>query len=79
MRHKLRICVGIWSIDADRLRIVSTSHDRTVKVWDTDTGKCLATLVGHAGAVTAVQLSGDKIVTAGDDRDIRIYSFAAPE
>ncbi|TIC11749.1 WD40 repeat-like protein [Wallemia mellicola] len=70
---------GIWSIDADRLRIVSTSHDRTVKVWDTDTGKCLATLVGHAGAVTAVQLSGDKIVTAGDDRDIRIYSFAAPE
>ncbi|TIA82613.1 hypothetical protein E3P98_01320 [Wallemia ichthyophaga] len=66
---------GIWSIDADRLRIVSTSHDRTVKVWDTDTGRCLATLVGHAGAVTAVQLSGDKIVTAGDDRDIRIYSF----
>jgi len=33
----------------DGRRIVSGSDDKTLKVWDVATGKCVATLKGHSG------------------------------
>lgn len=38
--------------------------------------RCLATLVGHRGAVTCLAMGDDKIVSGSDDGDIRIWSFA---
>lgn len=67
---------GVWSVDADTLRIASASHDRTVKVWDRDTGQCQNTLVGHRAAVTCVALGDDKIVSGGDDGAVRVWRFA---
>ena len=32
----------------DGRRVVSASHDKTLKVWDVATGKCVATLEGHS-------------------------------
>jgi WD40 repeat protein len=35
-----------------RRRIVSGSDDTTLRVWDADSGQCLAVLKGHGGPVT---------------------------
>ena len=35
----------------DGRRVVSASDDKTLKVWDVATGKCVATLNGHANIV----------------------------
>ena len=35
----------------DGRRVVSGSEDKTLKVWDIETGKCLATLEGHSKLV----------------------------
>lgn len=40
-----------------------TCIDRTVKVWDSESGNCVQTLVGHRGAVTSLQLSDDMIIS----------------
>jgi WD40 repeat protein len=32
----------------DGRRVVSASRDRTLKVWDIETGECVATLEGHS-------------------------------
>ena len=35
----------------DGRRVVSASNDKTLKVWDVATGKCVATLQGHSNDV----------------------------
>ena len=42
--------------------------DRTIKVWDPQSGDCVQTLVGHRGAVNTLQLSDDMIVSGSGER-----------
>src|SRR5262249_29953805 len=43
----------------DGQRLASASHDKTVKVWESGTGKQLLTMRGHAHWVTGVAFSLD--------------------
>ena len=43
----------------DGKRLVSGSEDKTVKVWDAETGQETLTLKGHTGGVTSVAFSPD--------------------
>ncbi|KAF9518210.1 hypothetical protein BS47DRAFT_1338479 [Hydnum rufescens UP504] len=68
---------GIWAVASDKLRLVSASHDRTIKAnLGARRRLCTSTLFGHLGAVTCLALSDDKIVSGSDDGDVRIWSFA---
>ncbi|GAA95072.1 uncharacterized protein L969DRAFT_104712 [Mixia osmundae IAM 14324] len=69
---------GVWSVDMDKLRVVSASHDRTIKVWDRQSGKCERTLTGHRGAVTCISLLDDKIITGGDDAAVHVWLMGSP-
>ena len=33
----------------DGTKIVSGSYDKTIRVWNVDTGECILTLKGHTG------------------------------
>jgi hypothetical protein len=50
-------------------RAVSASDDKTLKVWDLDTGVELCTLTGHTDSVMAVALSGDGRLTVSGSLD----------
>jgi len=43
----------------DNRRLASGSHDKTIKLWDTDTGKELRTLRGHTGTPRVLAFSPD--------------------
>jgi WD40 repeat protein len=47
------------ALNADDRRAVSGSGDKTVRVWDLESGRCLATLKGHTENVLSAALSGD--------------------
>ncbi len=46
-----------------------------VKVWDARSGRCERTFTGHAGAVTCIGLSDERMVTGGEDGGVRVYRF----
>jgi eukaryotic-like serine/threonine-protein kinase len=57
----------------DGRRLVSASHDGTLRVWDTETGVELLTLDEHGGRpVTAVAFQGGYLVSCGPD-GVRVW------
>jgi WD40 repeat protein len=67
------LCVNTaWHGD----RLLSGGADRTVRLWDlaSGNGKCLHSLSGHFGWVTAVQFWGpNTLISASTDRSIALW------
>jgi len=54
--------------------LYSGSMDKTAKIWDMSNGNCIATLMGHKGPVTCIEISQEFIITGSDDGTIKVYS-----
>ena len=66
--------VSALAVTWDGARLVSGSWDKTARVWDLDTGACVAELAGHTQAVWAVlPLPGGRLLTGSADRSIRLW------
>jgi WD40 repeat protein len=59
----------------DRKRLASASEDRTVRVWDLDSGQCVLTLKGHTGRVRCVAFSpdGKRLASIAFDRTVKLW------
>lgn len=47
---------GVWSSQMRDNIIISGSTDRTLKVWNAETGECIHTLYGHTSTVRCMHL-----------------------
>ncbi|MFF8278889.1 trypsin-like peptidase domain-containing protein, partial [Streptomyces lateritius] len=59
----------------DRRTLATAGADKTIRLWNTDTGKTRTTLKGHSDGVNAMAFSpdGSTLATAGADRTIRLW------
>lgn len=65
------------SVSRDGKRMVTGSHDATLRVWDVETRKCLHVLTGHSADVCAVAISpdGKRAVSGGHDKVLRLWDL----
>ena len=71
--HTNRIFSIVFSPDEQLL--ASASGDRTIKVWNPHTGKCVQTLTGHQSWVWAIAFSpnGKRIASASYDQTVKLW------
>ncbi len=69
--------VSSIAFSPDGRQLVSSSFDKTIKVWDTNSGKCLKTLLGHRSRIWTVAFhpNGRTIASGGDDNHTKIWDL----
>jgi WD40 repeat protein len=65
------------AVTPDGRMVISSSHDKTLKVWDLETGHCRATLIGHTGNVRSVAVTPNgKVVVSGSwDNTLKVWDL----
>jgi hypothetical protein len=65
------------AVTPDGKRAVSASRDKTLKVWDLDTGRALRTLEGHSASVSGVAVTpdGKRAVSASEDNTLKVWDL----
>ncbi|KAK4120642.1 WD40 repeat-like protein [Parathielavia appendiculata] len=73
----------VYSLQHNSQYLVSGSRDRTLKVWDMKSRRCLRTLAKHRGSVLCLQFDSspeeDLIVSGSSDSDVIIWRFSTGE
>ena len=61
--------------------MASGLHDKTVHIWNAETGECLQTLGGHAKDVSLVAWSpdGTSVALGSGDKTVRIWNAETSE
>ena len=70
--------VHACAVTPDGRRVVSASEDYSVKVWDLDSGRAIASFEGHSYGVMACAVTPDgrRVVSASNDRTLKVWDLA---
>lgn len=71
------LATSVLQVGRDQ-RVVSSSRDGTVRMWDLKTGMVQFVIQGHKNTVTTVDLSkdGQLLASGSGDREVRLWSYS---
>ncbi|NEQ58914.1 MAG: hypothetical protein F6K53_16555, partial [Moorea sp. SIO4A1] len=66
-----------FSFSRDSQTLASGSRDKTIKLWNLETGKVIRTLIGHDDSVRSVRFSrdGQTLASGSDDKTIKLWNL----
>ncbi|EEB07082.1 F-box/WD repeat protein Pop2 [Schizosaccharomyces japonicus yFS275] len=56
-------------------RVITSSDDASMNIYDVNTGNLVVQLLGHRGGVWAVQVFGDTLISGSVDKTIRVWDM----
>jgi WD40 repeat protein len=61
----------------DFSKIITCSHDSTIKIWSTESGECLKTLTGHNFWIESLVISKDKkhLISGSCDKSVKVWNI----
>jgi WD40 repeat protein len=70
-------CIAAVTTTGDGRSVLSGSSDKTLKLWNMESGACLQTFVGHGGDVSAVAVVPHSpfVVSASRDETVRLWNI----
>ena len=75
IRHKDSVNSVCFS--SDEKKALSGSKDKTIKLWDIDTGQCIRTFNGHMDDVSSVCFSpdGKSALSGSSDKTLKLWNI----
>ncbi|XP_039811407.1 zinc finger CCCH domain-containing protein 17-like isoform X4 [Panicum virgatum] len=67
---------AVISLSISATRLYSSSLDKTIKVWDLMTLKCVQTLSEHKAAVTSVLCWDEKLLSCSLDKTVKLWTLS---
>ena len=55
--------------------LISTSSDRTIKIWELATQHCQVTNIHHKAQINAMRIISDLVICASDDPQVRVFKL----
>jgi WD40 repeat protein len=76
--HRDYVVSASWSADGRRIVTGGGGRDKSVNLWDADSGRLLASFAGHQEDVEAVAFypGGTRLISASEDRTIKVWDIA---
>lgn len=76
--HRDYVVSAGWSTDSKRIVTGGGGRDKSVNLWDADSGRLLASFVGHQEDVEAVAFfpGGTRLISASEDKTIKVWDIA---
>jgi WD40 repeat protein len=76
--HKDYVVSASWSADSKRIVTGGGGRDKSVNLWDADSGRLLASFAGHQEDVEAVAFfpGGTRLISASEDKTIKVWDIA---
>ena len=71
--YVVSILGGVWSSQLMGDIVVSGSTDRTLRVWNADSGECIHVLQGHTSTVRCLAMHENCIVSGSRDGTLRVW------
>jgi WD40 repeat protein len=70
---------SVYCLQFDSTKIISGSRDRTIRIWDMKTLKCIKSLSGHSGSVLCLRYDSEYIYSGSSDCTIKIWDLKSFE
>jgi hypothetical protein len=76
--HRDYVVSASWSADSKRIVTGGGGRDKSVNLWDAESGRLLASFAGHQEDIEAVAFfpGGTRLISASEDKTIKVWDVA---
>ena len=73
--HKDQITCLLMIVVENQLYLISGSKDKTIRIWNMNSGRCETILYGHSSTINSIVLRNNCLISGGNDGCIKTWDL----